>query len=183
MTKQYGVILADPPWQYKQSGGRGHARHYAGMADSDIRSLPVASLALSDAVLLLWSTWPMLPVAMSIIPAWGFEYVTGIPWVKTLKSSTPECDVIRPQFGTGWWFRGASEPLLVARRGSVRPPKEWNWAGIMGPRIEHSRKPESAHQFAESLPGPYLELFARRAKDGWDVWGLEAPGEFDPWTG
>ena len=40
--------------------------------------------------------------------------------------------------------------------------------------LEHSRKPDQMHEDLERLfDGPYLELFARRTRPGWDVWGDE----------
>ena len=43
------------------------------------------------------------------------------------------------------------------------------------PRGGHSRKPEAFYDLVESVsPGPYLELFARRQRLGWDTWGNEA---------
>lgn len=42
------------------------------------------------------------------------------------------------------------------------------------PRREHSRKPDGIHERIERLvAGPYLELFARQKRPGWDVWGNE----------
>ncbi len=82
---------------------------------------------------------------------------------------------IRPQFGMGYWTRGCSEPLLIARRGKARPPAE-SFVGLLSPNLEHSRKPENLYDYAESMEGPYLELFARRPRDGWDSWGNQIDG-------
>src|SRR5947199_286743 len=46
---------------------------------------------------------------------------------------------------------------------------------IVAPRREHSRKPDEAYERIEALcEGPYLEMFARFARQGWDRWGVEA---------
>lgn len=43
------------------------------------------------------------------------------------------------------------------------------------PRGRHSEKPEAFFDLVERVsPGPYLELFARRQRLGWDTWGNEA---------
>lgn len=43
------------------------------------------------------------------------------------------------------------------------------------PRGRHSEKPEAFFDLVEQVsPGPYLELFARRQRLGWDTWGNEA---------
>jgi N6-adenosine-specific RNA methylase IME4 len=48
----------------------------------------------------------------------------------------------------------------------------WNW-----PRGKHSAKPEAFLDMVEQMsPGPYVELFARRDRLGWDTWGNESLG-------
>lgn len=48
------------------------------------------------------------------------------------------------------------------------------------PRGEHSAKPEAFLDLVEQVsPGPYLELFARRARFGWDYWGDQSLGTAD----
>ena len=43
---------------------------------------------------------------------------------------------------------------------------------VVEKRREHSRKPDVVRDYIERLvDGPYLELFARETKPGWDCWG------------
>lgn len=173
--KQYGVILADPPWNYTISHRRGAAeKHYPTMALEEMERLPIPELALPNSVLLMWATWPKLDEAcLPLMKAWGFRYVTGFPWVKIHGVPTPTLfgeTIIRLAWGTGYWSRGSTEPFLIGVRGNASPP-DTNWAGIFCESVQHSRKPETAHHYAMSLPGPYIELFARRPYPGWDVWG------------
>jgi N6-adenosine-specific RNA methylase IME4 len=176
---RYGVIIADPAWQYSRAGRNGGTdRHYDTMPVADICALPVADIAAPDSVLLLWGTWPLLPDALRVMQAWGFDYVTGFPWVKIV--GEPSVDLwgaldVRPQWGVGYWIRGASEFVFVGRRGKVSPPADC-FVGLLSENFGHSRKPDSLHHYAESLPGPYLELFARRRRPGWDVWGNQVEG-------
>ena len=178
MTK-YGVILADPPWDYR-NGGNGRARaHYPLMTIDELCAVPVASMAADDAIMLMWSTWPQVTGAVRVIDAWGFEYVTGFPWVKLYEP--PVTDLfgnhkIRPTWGTGAWVRGCSEPIFICKRGKVKPPEQ-QFMGLISKRMQHSRKPDSIHEYAESFPGPYLELFARRPRSGWSVWGNEVESD------
>jgi N6-adenosine-specific RNA methylase IME4 len=78
----FDVILADPPWRYAERGpnatkyGGGASGHYCTMETVDIAALPVASIASPRAMLFLWATWPLLPDALRVIEAWGFEYLT-----------------------------------------------------------------------------------------------------------
>ena len=172
----YGVILADPPWNYANAGCRGAAENqYPTMTDKDIAALGVCDLAAPDAVLLLWATWPKLSEAcLPALKAWGFEYVTGFPWVKVTSAAHNlwgEIEISVP-YGVGFWARGCSEPLLIGKRGNAKPPPN-GFIGLLSPNLHHSRKPDDIYAYAESLPGPYLELFARRTRPGWDAWGNE----------
>lgn len=190
--RRYKVIIADPAWSYNNAGINGAAeKHYDVQSDEEIAALDVKSRAEEDAVLFLWATWPKLDVAMrSILPAWGFDYVTGFPWIK-LSKELPQVDLfgelkLQTAWGQGWWVRGVSEPLLIARRGKPERPDmflglisdlfsstdgEVRTTALVSPRFEHSRKPDNLYEIAESLPGPYLEMNARRARPGWDLWG------------
>lgn len=172
--KQYGVILCDPPWAFRNGGNGAAKNHYATMTPAELAELPVSSLARPDSLLLLWATWSQLDVALGLVEAWGFQYITGMPWVKIQADAT----VIRPTYGVGQWVRGCSEPILIARRGKLKPPGT-HYLGILSERMEHSRKPESLHQYAEGFPGPYLEMFARRSVPGWDVYGNEIEGSIE----
>jgi N6-adenosine-specific RNA methylase IME4 len=46
---------------------------------------------------------------------------------------------------------------------------------VVEKRREHSRKPDCVRERIERLvAGPYLELFARETKEGWDRWGNQS---------
>ena len=178
MNKKYGLILADPPWSYSNSGTRGAAKkQYDTMSIDDICSMPIEQLSADNSVLLLWGTWPLLPEALRVISAWGFEYVTGLPWIKiTSCQNNLFGDVqLKVPYGVGFWARGCSEPIFIARKGNVSPPNS-GYVGLLSPNYYHSRKPDSIYEIAESLDGPYLELFARRSRPGWNVFGNEVDG-------
>lgn len=72
--------------------------------------------------------------------------------------------------------RGATEHWLFGVRGSFglqtteALPTLWLW-----PRLPHSQKPDAFYDLVElASPGPYLDMFARRQRLGWDTWGDEA---------
>lgn len=171
---KFGTIIADPPWDYlptsRQESLRGYTdRHYEPLSTDELCALPVGDLASDRSVLLLWTTFPFIADAQRIIAAWGFEYVTGLAWVK----ADPRTNVVG--YGVGYWFRGAVELVLVGKR---RASYRSQWVGLIHPGLEHSRKPASLHQLAEATyPGPRLELFAREQRPGWTTLGDECPGD------
>lgn len=184
--QRYGVILADPPWTYSNNGAARRAgvhwsaaeNHYPALTDADLMRLPVGDLAAPDSVLILWVTWPKLDVAQRVIEAWGFRYVTGLPWIKIVgeprRNAAREIE-ITPTFGVGFWFRGCTEVVLIARRGKAKAPTG-PYIGLLSEAYKHSRKPANIYEYAEQLPGPWIELFARETRDGWISLGNEIDG-------
>lgn len=173
--KKYGVIYCDPPWSYDNAGTRGAAANqYATMTIDDLIALPVKDYAAKDSVLVMWGTWPKLDEAcLPLMKAWGFDYITGFPWVKITHIArnlfTEEIEIKVP-YGVGFWARGASELVLIGRRGNPKPPPN-GFIGLLSENLFHSRKPDDLYEYVEAMPGPYLELFARRTRDGWDSLG------------
>lgn len=157
------VVYADPPWQYGNTAGTSAAEdHYPTMPLADICALDVP--ATKDAVLFLWATSPLLPEAFEVICAWGFTYKASMVWDKS--------------HGTGNWVLNAHELLLIAVRGDIPCPAPSNRpvSIIREPVGRHSAKPEAFAQAIERMfPGlPKVEMFARKARDGWTVWGNQA---------
>lgn len=170
----FGTIIADPPWAYQKTTR--HAKltgysdaEYSPLSTADLCALPVGALAHDASVLALWTTFPFVPDALRLIDAWGFTYVTGLPWVKVTKS-----DRSKPEYGVGYWFRGAAELILVGKR---KKAYRTNFTGLISENFGHSRKPDDLYALCEGgFPGPYLELFARRTRPGWTQLGNELPG-------
>lgn len=173
---RFATIVADPPWRYvigKHSGMRGTAEsHYDTMGYGEILSLPVAELAQDNAHLYLWVTNPLLTEQRTegisgadVVRAWGFEPKTVLTWAKS-------------QIGLGFFFRGQTEHVIFGVRGHLPIPESSRESNlIQAPRRAHSQKPEAFYDLVERVsPGPYLEMFSRRARLGWETWGAEALG-------
>lgn len=178
MTR-YRTIVADPPWHYGRkfngfSGGKVRSpRHgtprdlpYRTMTVDEVAALPVGTLAESAAHLYLWTTQKFLWEAPRVVRSWGFNPGPLLTWCK-------------PPMGRGLGdaFTPTTEFVLFAHRGQLRPLSRHESTWFDGPRAAHSQKPEAFLDIVERVsPGPYVELFARRARFGWDYAGDESLG-------
>lgn len=156
---KYRTIMADPPWDIQQTGNRGASRHYPVMSAQAICSLRVDKLADTDAHLWLWVTNATLHIGKTVMESWGFTYKSCLTWIK-------------PYFGLGAYLRNQTEHVLLGTRGKAPVLFRGQGTWFYAPLQEHSHKPEEQYAIIERCsPGPYLELFARRERPGWDVWG------------
>jgi N6-adenosine-specific RNA methylase IME4 len=137
---------------------------YPTMTVGEIAELPVREVADDDAHLYLWTTQRYIWETHDIIRGWGFEPSRILTWCKPPTG-----------FSLGGVFGGASEFCVFARRGKLRSLSRTNRDWWVWSRREHSAKPEAFLDLVEQVsPGPYLEMFARRQRLGWDTWGDEA---------
>ncbi|WP_081860185.1 MT-A70 family methyltransferase [Microbacterium sp. Cr-K29] len=178
----YATIYADPPWQFQNRTGKVAPEHrrldrYSTMDLEAIKALPVADVAAKNAHLYLWVPNALLPEGMDVMKAWGFRYVSNIIWAKRRKDGGPDGR------GVGFYFRNVTEILLFGVRGSMRTlaPARSQVNMVETRKREHSRKPDEFYPLIEACsPGPRLEMFARRAQPGWDVFGDESDEEIEP---
>ena len=171
-----------PEPQRQKGTGRNAVSHYDCLDFPALARLPVADLADDDCALFLWAVDPLLDRAMDLIRAWGFAYKTvGFYWVKLNPGAKGEAsfDRLSSFIGLGYWTRANPEQCLLATRGRPRRRARDVERLVVAPRREHSRKPDLVRERIERLvDGPYLELFARETKPGWDALGAEV-GLFD----
>ena len=171
INKKYNVIYADPPWTFKTFSDKGKDRspenHYNVMSLKDICNLPISKIANDNSVLLMWVVDPLLDKAFEVINAWGFKYKTvGFTWAKTNRKSMGFFT------GLGYWTRGNPEMCLLATKGKPKRISKSVPQLVVEQRREHSRKPDIMYNHIENLlEGPYVELFARTQRSGWDSWG------------
>lgn len=177
----YRTIVADPPWKYGAWGrapltcrpeteaypaDKVYPMAYPTMTVQEIAALPVAECAADNCDLYLWTTQKYLPDAFSVMQAWGFRYCQALTWCK------------RPRgLGQGGLFCPTSEFLLLGRKGRMPQGKrrvDSTWWQVKRQHNSHSTKPEFFQDVIESVSDePRIELFARRTRPGWDVWGNE----------
>lgn len=183
----YSTIVADPPWdvmagpagapylldadgvqRWDKVSRPSRPLAYPSMTVDEIKALQVP--AANDAHLYLWTTNGYLRQAFDVIEAWGFTYSTTLVWAKNLMGG-----------GLGGAYGISTEFCLFARRGSLkahgRVGGTWfNWPRPYDGRGKpmHSAKPAAFIDMVEQVsPGPYLEMFARDNRLGWDAWGNE----------
>jgi N6-adenosine-specific RNA methylase IME4 len=173
--RRWPILLADPPWRYEHqlfsSTWKDIEDHYPTLALEEICALPVAEIASENALLFLWVPAPKLAESFKVIEAWGFDYRTGLVWVKHA-------------IGMGNYVRQKHEHLLIARRGEIPMPATADRpvSVFEAPRREHSRKPEASYELIERMYPtlPRIELFARQVRPGWAAWGNEVRAETVP---
>lgn len=169
---KYRTLVVDPPWAYNDklsSGvkgwvgfGRGAANHYDLVSTDEIAAIPVGEWAAADAHLYIWTTNAFMVEAHHLVTMWGFQQKTILTWIK-------------PQIGMGYYYRNNTEHVLFAVRGSLPALRHDLPTAFTAPRMGHSEKPAAFYDMVESMsPGPYLDVFNRKQRLGWDAWGLEA---------
>jgi N6-adenosine-specific RNA methylase IME4 len=175
----YRTIVADPPWKYGKWGApsklppgtikryepKGSEMPYKTMTVEEISALPVGDIAAADCDLYLWTTGKYLPAAFGVMDAWGFKYCQTLTWCKKPKGT-----------GQGGLYCPTTEFLLLGRKGRMPKGKsriDTTWWEVKRP-MRHSKKPELFQDIIEAQSdSPRIELFARRQRLGWDVWGNE----------
>ena len=171
--KTYDIIYADPPWDYKgqsQHNGSGKSlsgganTHYPTMTLPKLKELDVPSLCNKDCLLFIWTSSPHLPQAIELmVEGWGFQYATiGFVWDKQ-------------KVNPGFYTMSQVEVCLVGKRGRIPSPRGARNVRqfLSSPRGEHSAKPHEVRRRIEEMfpTQSKLELFARTAEPGWDVFG------------
>lgn len=181
--KKYKTIYADPPWQFQNRTGKVAPEHkrlnrYHTMSLEDIKLLPVSDAADEKCHLYLWVPNALLPEGLEVMKAWGFDYKTNIIWEKVRKDGMPDGR------GVGFYFRNVTEILLFGIKGNnnrTLDPGRSQVNLIRAMKREHSRKPDEFIPLIEKCSSsPYLELFARGDRSGWDMWGDQATEEYEP---
>lgn len=168
---KYKTVYADPPWN--ETGGgqikRGADAHYSLMKTPDIieymKQIPIDD----NAHLYLWVTNNHLRDGLRVVDALGFRYITNIVWVKD-------------RIGLGQYFRGQHELCLFCVKGNLPYKSKINdnrsccvySTVINARRTEHSKKPLEIYNLIENTSyEPFIEVFARSHRNGWDVMGNE----------
>jgi N6-adenosine-specific RNA methylase IME4 len=130
------------------------------MTVEEIMALKVP--AASQSHLWLWAVSKKVDWAYLVAEAWGFKPITLLTWAKS-------------GLGLGR-FQTNTEHILLARRGPAAGnaflPTKGTW--FNWPKRRCVEKPDEFYQLVERVSqGPYLDMFARKERSGWAVWGNE----------
>lgn len=160
----FQTIVIDPPWDWGDEGDVdqfGRAKpDYTTMSIDEIEKLPISKIADDNCHIYLWVTNRSLPKAFRLLDAWGFRYITCLTWVK-------------PNIGMGNYFRGDTEQVIFGVKGSQQLKRHDVGTHFNAPRGKgHSAKPDEFYSLVESCSyGPYIDIFGRKEREGWSVWG------------
>jgi len=183
IKNKYQIIYADPPWSYNDKrenpgknnpNGMGAGNQYPTMSIHEICGLEVEQIAEKDSVLFMWVTMPLLQEGLDVIKAWGFKYKTcGFVWVKTTDNG-------KYRSGIGNYTNSNAELCLIGTKGKGLERINKDIKQIISSKITtHSAKPHEVYTRIEQLYGNVskIELFSRHKREGWDVFGFDAPTE------
>lgn len=170
---QYRTILIDPPWNLEPITGFSHPKNtrpkklpYPTLTVAEIGELPIPELAEANAHLWIWTTNKFLPDGFDLMRRWGFRYMMPIHWVKPS--------------GLGAWWIHRTQTLLFGYRGRLDMNQKLKPNVVFANPKRHSTKPAESYDLIEQVSHPArLELFARKPRDGWHVWGNEVAPDIE----
>ena len=164
--KQYDVIVIDPPWPItkikRNCRPNQKAIDYPLMDLEQIKQLPIEQISKDVSICFLWSIQKQLENSFEILKHWGFNYLLTLTWNK----NDGLC-----LFGFHW----QTEFILVGTKGKVPIyPKRSAMPSVFTSQSEgHSVKPQVFYDWAETFGSDRIDIFARKQRFGWDVFGNE----------
>lgn len=163
------VAMFDPGWEYrnKRTGGNlksGACQKYNTMLAEKVACIPVEKLMAKNSIMFLWTTVPLLPEALDVLAAWGYQYKTSLFWHKEGRQ------------GLGFHFSGVVEMCLVGFKGKVPALKTMRKNIFVHQPTKHSVKPPEIYDTIKTLLSDrgysrFVEGFARKTRSGWSCYG------------
>ncbi len=188
--EKYGIIYADPPWDYggKMQFDKSSASSakidwskkifissanfkYPTVKLKELKKIPLLEIAQDDCLLFMWVTNPHLAHGIELGQSWGFDYKTvAFVWDKMVHNP-------------GKYTMSYCELCLVFKRGRIPANRGTrNEKQLLSvPRGAHSVKPSEVREAIERMfpTQKRIELFARQRPKNWDVWGLDVREEYE----
>lgn len=179
----YELIYADPPWKQARGGKKSVRPHSSGKelpyqveSLEEIEELirPFVEATPENSIMFMWTIDKYLHEAEQMASRLGYKLHARMIWNKV--TGIPAAFTIR--YGHEYLlylYKGKLLPVAKAERGKIH--------SVFTEQVtQHSRKPKIAYEIIERLYPDLtkLELFARTRRYGWDVWGNQAPQEYEP---
>ena len=161
----YQVIVIDPPWPYtnrQDDPTHEMSNPYSSMTIEDLGNPDKLLIpAAENSIIWLWTTNVFLHDAFHLLEKWGFTYRTCLTWAK----QGP---------GLGDWLAGQTEHCLLATKGDYKLFRYNESTLLQADRTKHSEKPDEFYEMLNKLcPGTKIDMFARKERAGFEVWGAE----------
>lgn len=159
----FQTIVIDPAWDYSEEGDNdafGKIKpNYHTMSIDEIEALPIPKIADGNCHLYIWITNRTFQKGFRLFNAWGFRYITCLTWIK-------------PHYGVGNYFRSQTEHVMFGVKGQQSLKRHDVGTWFEAPCKKHSEKPDEFYRLVESCSyAPYIDIFGRREREGWSVWG------------
>lgn len=179
-NKKYSIILADPPWRQSKGGKKSKRPNSSGeeldypvisLQEIEGHFLGVLQHTEPDSILFMWTIDKYLHEAESMAKSLGYKLHARMVWNKV--TGIPAAFTIR--YGHEYLlylYRGKFLPVVLEERGKIH--------SVFTEQVKrHSQKPEIAYQIIERLypDTQRLEMYARKKRNGWDVWGNEVESD------
>lgn len=170
ISRKYDLIVVDPPWPVRKITHRARPNQkemdYEVMSLDEIKTLPIGDIADSNCWLFLWTIQKFLFDSKDILESWGFKHLSVMVWEKTYGKSAG-----MPLYG----FRWNAEFILVGYKikPEIWPKRRLIPMVFQAENIRHSQKPDKFYEMIEPLGKYRADIFARKERKGWDVWGDE----------
>ncbi len=171
--KKYDLIVIDPAWevgkiQRKVRPNQKPELDYVTMPFDEIKALPIGEMTDTNSVIFLWTIQKWLPKSFELLDAWGFKYQRTLTWDK----KNGMC-----LFG----FHHRTEFVLFGYKGKIEmyPKRKAIPTVFEGKSERHSAKPDEFYQLVQGLGKNRVDVFARRERKGWDVFGNEVNNSID----
>ena len=181
ISKEFQLVLADPPWPYYGDPNKMAAagKHYDLMSMEELEAMPVKEICSKKAACFMWATGPRLHEAVDLMRAWGFHY-RGVAWVWV--KTRQDGEIMGPAGVPPTFVKPTTEFIIAGTTNKVGRPFPIQTSKmrqvVLAPRGKHSEKPAVFHKNIEELCGDVkkIELFAREPKEGWVTTGFELTG-------
>jgi len=172
VDKKYQLIVIDPPWHIVKTKRKVRPNQvhmdYPLMSLEEIKCLPVSSIAdPNNCICFLWTIDKYLHSSKEILENWGFKYHLTMSWDKTN--------------GIAFYgFNRQTEFVVVGFKGKQEayPRRKTMRTSFTCKSTKHSEKPDIFYDMLSVLPhNPRIDIFARKKRDGWDVFGNEVESD------